>query len=107
MSGCSHRLGLAVAGGVAILTGVAGAQTATGTNGCIATTQFISGMQAPGQPLTTGAPDPNFKGVSTNFPPSQAAVVINPVPTSWVTNPPSTGPQWIGRETRVERGKVL
>ena len=84
------------AGGLCVLGNVAGAQTSAGTNGCLVTAQFFSGMQAPGQPLAAGAPDPNFKGVSANFPPSQAAVVVGAVPASWVTNPPSAGPQWLG-----------
>jgi hypothetical protein len=75
---------------------IGSAQTPAGTNGCAATLQFFSGMLAPGQPVPAGSADPNFLGVSANFPASHAAVPIGQVPAAWVTSgsPPSS--EWIG-----------
>src|SRR6478672_972547 len=71
------------------------AQSSSSTNGCISSLFFSSGIQA-GQRLPAGATDPNFKGITPNFPPSQAAFVLGSVPAVWIGGSSSSGPQWIG-----------
>jgi hypothetical protein len=85
----------------AVLAGVSAGEDAaiaqgTSTNGCATSAQFFTGMQAPGQPLPAGTADPDFIGFSSNFAPTQRAVVVGVVPTYWVTGDPAAGPQWIG-----------
>ena len=65
------------------------------TNECETVLVFGTGMSAAGIRLSGGAVDPNFQGVSTNFPASSNAVVASTVPAGWLANASSTGSQWI------------
>lgn len=70
-------------------------QAQSRTNECEIVLVFGTGMSAAGTRLSAGAVDPNFKGLSTNFPASSNAVVASTMPAAWLPNAASTTSQWI------------
>lgn len=56
------------------------------TNECETVLVFGTGLSAAGTPLPVGAADPNFKGVSTNFP-AAANLLFTPSAPSSATGP--------------------